>query len=108
MTVTSITNLIEFKAALKDHDVVLVEFCAPGCDACRVIAPFFDKLSEQYGNQVKFSRVDVKEAADVFQEVGITAVPSFHLYVEGIDVAEVRGAIPGALEELARAAVHET
>ena len=55
-------------------------------------------MSETY-SQAKFFKVDVDEASDVAQELGIRAMPTFLLFKGGEKVAEVVGANERALEE---------
>jgi thioredoxin-like negative regulator of GroEL len=55
-------------------------------------------MSKKYTNVV-FFKVDVDEAEDVAEEVGITAMPTFQFYKDGKKIEEFKGANPEKLEE---------
>ena len=64
-----------------------------------MIAPKFKEFSETYTGAT-FLKVDVDEVADVAQQVGIGAMPTFHLYKGGQKVDDLVGADAKKLEEL--------
>lgn len=49
---------------------------ATWCGPCKAISPVLERLSAQYTN-AKFIKVDVDEAAEIAQEYGISAMPTF-------------------------------
>lgn len=73
--------------------VVVVDFFATWCGPCKAIAPEIIKMSneEKYQN-VSFVKIDVDEAPDVAQEVGVRAMPTFKIYKNGEAKDEVVGA----------------
>ena len=61
---------------IKSERPSVFDFWATWCGPCRVISPIFEQLSEKFTN-IKFYKVDVDEAQDVAQEVGVRAVSAF-------------------------------
>ena len=65
-----------------------------------MIGPFFDELSQKFPN-VAFVKVDVDDLDDVAANCGISAMPTFQLYSNGVMVKEICGADKAKLEALA-------
>ncbi|CAG7854176.1 SubName: Full=Related to TRX2-thioredoxin II {ECO:0000313/EMBL:CCA74139.1} [Serendipita indica DSM 11827] len=62
------------------------------CGPCKMIAPTFEKLAQQYAGKVNFVKVDVDEAQEVAQKYSVTAMPTF-IFLKGSDVVHtIRGA----------------
>ena len=91
----------EFKAALKDNKVVLLDCFATWCGPCKAIAPRYEALAQQHSapNVLAFAKVNVDHAQDIARQYGITAMPTFMFFKEGKQVAvngqpAIRGADP--------------
>jgi len=78
---------------------VLIDFHATWCPPCRAIAPELEKLAGRYPNVVVL-KVDVDIGKELAQKYGISAMPTFKLFVNGQEVDSLRGASPEKLEEL--------
>ena len=82
---------------------VLVDFTASWCGPCKKIGPYFEELATKY-TDVIFVKIDVDDLDDVAAECGISAMPTFQLYSNGVKVQELTGADKDKLEALAKSA----
>ena len=87
-------------AKLEDGTVQVVEFWATWCGPCKAIGPYFEELAAKFPD-VTFVKVDVDELDDVAASCGISAMPTFQLYSNGVMVKEMCGADKAKLEALA-------
>lgn len=88
----------EFKEFIAQGTTV-VDFTASWCGPCKMIAPFFEELSKTY-TSVKFIKVDVDELEDITAEAGVSAMPSFFIYKDGVVVDQLVGAAKDKLEAM--------
>ncbi|MBI5384574.1 MAG: thioredoxin [Verrucomicrobia bacterium] len=59
---------------------VLVDFYAPWCGPCKMLAPVLDKLAGDYADRVKIVKVNVDEAPGLAADFGITGVPTLMVF----------------------------
>jgi len=82
-------NVIEltdatFDTTVHNSDVpVLVDFWAPWCGPCKMIAPIIQEIADEYGDRVKICKLDTDEARDSAMEFGISAIPTLILFKNG-------------------------
>lgn len=72
---------------------VLVDFWAPWCGPCKMIAPVLDDLSEQYAGKLKIAKVNVDENKEVPGKFGIRGIPTLILFKDGQAAATKVGAV---------------
>ncbi|CDR37723.1 CYFA0S01e15808g1_1 [Cyberlindnera fabianii] len=95
--VTQIKTAEEFKTAISDSKLVVVDFFATWCGPCKMIAPLLEKFSEQHTDAV-FYKLDVDEVGQVAQEQEVSAMPTIIFYKNGQVVDKVIGANPNAIK----------
>ena len=78
---------------------VVVDFFAPWCGPCKMLAPVLDQFASELAGQVKIVKLNVDNAQDLAGQYNITGVPTLKLFRDGQAVDEVVGMpSPGALK----------
>ena len=84
-----------FKNEVLDSEVpVLVDFWAPWCGPCRMVAPVVEEIADQYKEQIKVVKVNTDENPTVASEYGIRSIPTLMIFKGGQRVDMVVGAVP--------------
>ena len=91
---TVVTDATFEQEVLKSDVSVLVDFWAPWCGPCRMIAPLIDQLAEEYAGKLKAVKLNTDESPSVATEYGIRSIPTVMIFKDGQKVDTVIGAVP--------------
>lgn len=84
------------KEVLESPLPVVVDFWAEWCAPCRVLAPTFKALAEEYDGKIKFAKMDTEECPTVPSTYGIMSIPTLLFFYKGKLIDGMVGAVPKA------------
>ncbi len=97
-------NDSSFKQEVLESDLpVLVDFWAPWCAPCHMVAPVIEEIAREYQGKIKVCKVNVDEASRTAANYGIMSIPTLSIFKSGQIMEQIVGAgSKSALEEKIR------
>jgi thioredoxin 1 len=71
------------KEVLNSKVPVVVDFWAAWCTPCRIFSPIIEEVSKEYGNKVKFCKLNADENESVASTYSIMSIPTTLLFEDG-------------------------
>ncbi|KAJ7959229.1 Thioredoxin [Quillaja saponaria] len=79
---------------IANESPVLVEFWAPWCGPCRMIAPVIDELAKEYAGKIACYKLNTDESPNTASTYGIRSIPTVLFFKNGEKKESVIGAVP--------------
>ncbi len=96
-------NERNFDEVVANSDIpVIVDFWAPWCGPCQMMAPNFERAAEQFPLKARFAKVNTENEQNLGARFGIRSIPTIIVFKDGREVDRVSGALDvNALASLA-------
>ena len=83
-----------FDEIIVNSDVpVIVDFWAPWCGPCKMMAPTFSKVASNYPLKTLFTKVNTQDEQNLGARFNIQSIPTLVIFKDGIEVQRVSGAL---------------
>lgn len=79
----------EFEKAMGEGKPVLVDYWAPWCSYCRRIGPAYDKVAEQYGEDLVIAKINIDEEPKLAIREMIEVIPTLVMYRDGKAISSI-------------------
>ena len=85
-----------FEAEVAKASAVLVDFWAPWCGPCKMIAPILDEIAKEYDGKLKIAKMNVDNSTEIPSKYGVRGIPTLILFKDGHLVATRVGVLTKA------------
>ena len=86
-------NTQEFENIVKEGGAVLIDFYADWCGPCKMMAPLIDAAEAEYGERLKFFKVNIDEEGPLSVMLGIMSIPTIIIFKDGKEAKRQIGLI---------------
>jgi thioredoxin 1 len=83
MAEITLTKDIFEEEVLKSDLPVLVDFWAPWCGPCRMLAPIVEQIAEEFAGKAKICKVNVDDEGELASQFGIASIPTVIIFKNG-------------------------
>ncbi len=96
-----VTDASYEQAVLKSALPVIVDFWAPWCGPCKMVAPLLDQAAEKYAGKLIVAKVNIDDDSETAESLGVQSIPTMLFVRNGEVINKHVGSLPAAeLDEL--------
>jgi thioredoxin 1 len=89
-------NNANFQSTVESGTPVLVDFWAPWCGPCRVIAPILEEIAKEFDGKSRVGKVNVDDSPEIASRFGVRGIPTLILFKDGQIKGQMVGVNPKA------------
>ena len=92
-SISHLTDETFEEEVLQSSMPILVDYWAPWCEPCKMIAPILDSLSAEYAGKLKISKLNIEDNQKTPQKYGVRGIPTLMIFKNGNVEATKVGAL---------------
>ncbi len=92
MDIVHLTDSNFEKEALQSKELALVDFWAPWCGPCKIIAPILQEIAQEYNDKLKICKMNIDESQSMASKYQILSIPTLLFFKDGKVVSQLVGA----------------
>lgn len=93
-TVATVSDQEFQNSVLEATTPVVVDFWAPWCGPCRMVSPIVEELSTEYGEKVRFAKMNTDDNEVTATQFGIWSIPTLIIFKDGKEINRLVGFAP--------------
>jgi thioredoxin 1 len=91
MTEIQLTDASFDQEVIKSQQPVLVDFWAPWCGPCRMLAPVIEEIASEYAGKIRVAKINTDDHPNAAARYKISAIPTMLFFKEGKVVEQLVG-----------------
>lgn len=82
------------KEVVNCENVTVVDFWAPWCGPCRKLTPLLDEIAKEFGDSVKFVKINTDDNLDIAKKYSVSGLPTLLIFKDGEPKERMVGLMP--------------
>ncbi len=90
-----IINTSQFRGSVEENQgVVVVDFFATWCGPCKMLAPVFQEVANEFEGKADFYKIDIDASLDIARQFSVSTVPTVIIFRNGEPIERLVGFMP--------------